>query len=303
MDKALSNAARERIESPLTAARIVELGFSPVKGNFDAAHLREVNRYIFQDLPGAGITDVTPGGYRPPTPAGEDWLKIRILETKEGIFTAAYSKMDDESQQRLDETLAQIDINKFRELSTEVFCDTISDLYAELDYIHPFNDGNTRTLTTFTRQIARECGFELDWQRIYKDAASRDALYIARDLSVNELAAPHTQHPNTVRYLHETHAQLKTNRKLPDLLRDAVSRTQEQYLALPHIDKMANLLAKNNPVGEHVRHEELVDKFKSQLGKLFEQGNEISRSEVERYEAHLHSGREVSREMDLEHER
>lgn len=38
----------------------------------------------------------------------------------------------------------------------------ISKLMGELYYIHPFRDGNTRSLTQFTKHIAREAGITID---------------------------------------------------------------------------------------------------------------------------------------------
>ncbi len=32
-----------------------------------------------------------------------------------------------------------------------------------LDYLHPCSEGNSCTLRTFTRQLAREAGFDLNW--------------------------------------------------------------------------------------------------------------------------------------------
>lgn len=305
MDKILSQAARDRKETFATAQRIYELALFPVKGNFDAAHLREVNRRIFQDLPNAGFTDVTPGAYRPELPKGEDWIKNRVLETAKGVFTAAYSNMDEQSQKRLDKALEQVDIPKFHEMSDEEFSKTITHLYAELDYIHPFKDGNSRTLREFTSQIANESGFELDWQRFDRSPADRDALYVARDLSVNALAAPHIQSDYTMQRVLETHAKLKTNRNLHELMRDAVSRIRDvkEYLAKPHIDKLAHLLAENNPSGDNLSRDALVEKFKLGLGTLFQQGKEISPLRVEEYQVNSHAKSEQSPQKSFEVER
>lgn len=59
------SSERERLEADLTFKRIGELFFEPVRGTFDAAHLKEINRRIFQDLPGLGFDDVTSGEFRP----------------------------------------------------------------------------------------------------------------------------------------------------------------------------------------------------------------------------------------------
>ncbi len=80
-DKGLSPAEREQVEMRHTYWRIIELELKPVAGQFDAVHLKEVNRRIFQDLPAAGFSDVSPGEYRPPVPAGTAWLKHRVLST------------------------------------------------------------------------------------------------------------------------------------------------------------------------------------------------------------------------------
>jgi hypothetical protein len=53
--------------------------------------------------------------------------------------------------------------------------------------------------------------------------------YIARDLSVNELAKPRVQHENTI--LH-TQDRLDGNRALPDLLRDAVRPSRDTGLSV-----------------------------------------------------------------------
>ena len=213
---------REQIEADYTFKRVVELELDPVRGNFDVAHLKEINRRIFQDLPGAGFDDVTPGEFRPPVPEGKDWMKNRGLSTVEGVFYVAYSRMDEAAQGRLEKTLEGAKPDKLRGLKTAEFTASIANLYADLDYVHPFSDGNSRTLRTFTKQLANEAGYELDWERFGRSAADRDLLYIARDRSVNELAKPHIQHEQSMRKIIHSVDRLEGNRDLPNLLRDAV---------------------------------------------------------------------------------
>lgn len=66
----------------------------------------------------------------------------------------------------------------------------IAQTYARLDYLHPFREGNSRTLRTFTEQLARENGRQLDWGTTNVTPQSRDALYIARDMAVIPLRYP-----------------------------------------------------------------------------------------------------------------
>ena len=219
---ALTAEQRQQLEADHTFKRVVELELEPVHGNFDAAHLKEVNRRIFQDLPGAGFDDVTPGEFRKPVADGLDWMKQRGLSTVDGSFYVAYSRMDDAVTARLDKALEAANPDELNGLKTPEFTARIANIYAELDYVHPFSDGNSRTLRTFTKQLAKESGYELDWERFGRNDVGRDLLYIARDRSVNERAKPHVQHENTMRKILHTEDRLEGNRALPDLLRDAV---------------------------------------------------------------------------------
>lgn len=213
---------REKLEADYTFRRIVELELDPVKGDFDVAHLKEVNRRIFQDLPAAGFDDVTPGEFRPPVPDGKDWMKNRGLSTVDGAFYVAYSRMDEKAYARLDKVLETIKPSELRGLKTEEFTARLANAYAEMDYVHPFSDGNSRTLRTFTKQLANEAGYELEWERFSRSPVGRDLLYIARDRSVNKLAKPHVQQEQSMRKITHTTDRLEGNRDLPDLLRDAV---------------------------------------------------------------------------------
>lgn len=156
---------RERLEGTFTAHRIFELRLDPVRGSFDAAHLREINRRIFQDLPELGFSDVTPGVYRRPTPPGNDWVKYRALESRGVTLAVAYSTMDRHAISRLEAALASANPASLGRLKTADFTYAMGKLYAELDYVHPFSDGNSRTLRAFTRQLGEEAGYSIDWER------------------------------------------------------------------------------------------------------------------------------------------
>ena len=220
--KPLTPKQRQALEATHTWQRIVELRLDPVIGSFDAAHLKEINRLIFQDLPGLGFVDITPGEYRPAVTPGKDWIKSRHLESIGITSNVAYSPMDKAVQSRLEEVLERVNPAEFSSLKTTEFTLVIGKLYVEVDYIHPFIDGNSRTLREFTRQLAEASGYTLDWSQFDKSPAGRDVLYVARDLSVNKLALPNIQNLVTKRDVMLSMDQLEGNRELPDLIRDAV---------------------------------------------------------------------------------
>lgn len=176
---------RERqahVEGALTFARIAELQLDPVKGNYDAEHLKEVHRRIFQDLPHHG-----PGQYRPPAPAH---IKTRSLESQAYRYQVPYAphKDIDSGLRRVLDAFGGPD--SLKGLNADQFSARVADLYADLDYLHPFREGNSRTLRAFTSQMAQDAGHTLDWGATNANAGSRDRLYIARDKDVLVRAYP-----------------------------------------------------------------------------------------------------------------
>jgi len=164
-------------EGALTFARIRQLQLDPVVGTFDAAHLREVHRRIFQDLP-----HHNPGEYRSDAPSHG---KERRLES-EPIFPhrveyALRSEVDARLGAVLDELRGG---ETLKGLSTPDFAVAMAKLYGDLDHLHPFKEGNSRTLRTFTKQLAEHTGHSLDWSTTNANAVMRDALYKARDVEV-----------------------------------------------------------------------------------------------------------------------
>jgi cell filamentation protein len=172
----------EQNEAALSFARIVELERKPVEGKFDAAHLREVHRRIFQDL-----THHAAGEYRPDAPAH---IKNRQPEQsgyRYHVRCALRSQVDAGVEKVLSELGGP---DGLRGLPAERFSERMAMLYGDLDYLHPFREGNSRTLRSFTRQLGREAGYELDWNAMSAGPAERDRLYIARDKEVLLRAYP-----------------------------------------------------------------------------------------------------------------
>lgn len=169
-------------EALLTATRQAELVLDPVRGEFDIAHLREVHRRIFQDLPHHG-----PGEFRPEAPGH---FKHRVLEDSRTTVLVPYA-LRSETDRMLGPTLEALKggaaLQGFDLLEMS---EAVAQTYARLDYLHPFREGNSRTLRTFTEQLARENGYRLDWGTTNANATTRDQLYLARDLAVIQIRNP-----------------------------------------------------------------------------------------------------------------
>jgi cell filamentation protein len=206
----------------------MELRESPVVGDYDLAHLREIHRRIFQDLPEAGIESVEPGSLRPPVvPADQDWVKERRLESIHAVSYPVYSSMDAGALQRLHAVLDAISVTCLAALSEDAFTKALGDLYAAIDYIHPFRDGNSRTLREFTAQLARDAGYTLAWET-FNTLHGRDVLYIARDISVNKLAFDAIRDPRARRCAQYTLDIYEHNKDITELLPEAITRMRAE---------------------------------------------------------------------------
>lgn len=166
-------------EAFLTAARQTQLVLSPVSGEFDVAHL---HRRIFQDLPHHG-----PSEFRPDA---SGHFKSRVLEATNARIVVPYA-LRPETDRLLGPTLDALQGGKaLRGFDHLEMSEALAQTYARLDYLHPFREGNSRTLRTFTEQLARENGHSLDWGTTNVTPRSRDALYVARDMAVIQLRYP-----------------------------------------------------------------------------------------------------------------
>jgi cell filamentation protein len=69
-------------------------------------------------------------------------------------------------------------------LSQQDFAKRAAHFYGELDAVHPFREGNSRTLRLFFSGLAKGAGLELDWRILAADEDGRRSLYAARDRAV-----------------------------------------------------------------------------------------------------------------------
>ncbi|WP_051979398.1 Fic/DOC family protein [Edaphobacter aggregans] len=74
--------------------------------------------------------------------------------------------------------------NYLKDLPVEQFAKRLAHFYGEIDAVHPYRDGNSRTLRLFTTDLAKEAGHSLDWDRTLHTDADRNKLFQARDLAV-----------------------------------------------------------------------------------------------------------------------
>ncbi|MFC0308786.1 Fic family protein [Gallibacterium trehalosifermentans] len=195
--------------------RIRELSNTPIKGKFNLTHLTKINAYIFQDS-----SDIA-GKFRDEVIHGKHWQKERNYKGF-GKILVSYSRMTTEDILTLKKLLNSIDMNKLKRLNKADFAKEITNLYQQLDYIHPFPDGNSRTLREFTRLLSEECGYKLDWSK-----AKQNELYLGRDYEVNNIAIAKSTDPTLVERLQDENKAIlahKQYKPLQSLISDLLTK-------------------------------------------------------------------------------
>jgi len=117
-------------------------------GSFDYQHLKAVHRHLFQDLYGW---------------AGQERTVNIAKESGPFAITGFIRPEADKVFARLKND------NYFRGLDYNTFCDMAADYYADINALHPFRDGNGRTLNAFMSQLAHRAGYDLCWSKTTKD--------------------------------------------------------------------------------------------------------------------------------------
>ena len=180
-------------------ARISEIDQLTLPESVSSEYIKKLNAYIFQDMKELGI-DYPAGKFREPSKSDDLNLSYRPLSTGDGFYCMR-SFLDKGAVEKFNETLKDLSVENLKKLTTKEFIKSISDLYARLDYTHPFVDGNSRTFRTFTKQVANSAGFLLDWDKTASSDRYRDALYCARGICANNLALSDPLQANFKEYI------------------------------------------------------------------------------------------------------
>jgi cell filamentation protein len=130
-----------RAEAALTASRLYDLQRGHLPGRYDLEHLRSFHRVIFGDVyDWAGeLRTVTIGR------GGLFCLPHQLVPVGEEVFGR----------------LARD--HHLRGLDRSTFVGRLAELLAEINFLHPFREGNGRTQRAFVAQLARDAGYRTRW--------------------------------------------------------------------------------------------------------------------------------------------
>lgn len=136
------------IEADISAARQTELMEQPVPGRFTGNHLCQIHRKLLGDIyPFAGRfrrEDIAKGETR--------FLAHADIPTKLSLLLSQLHKE-----------------NLLSGMEYPLLIERSAYYMAELNYIHPFREGNGRTIREFIRILLLRDGYRVDWSRVSVD--------------------------------------------------------------------------------------------------------------------------------------
>lgn len=131
-------------ELTASLARVAELERQPMEGDFDLRHLCAVHRRIFGDV--------------------YDWAgMIRTVDIAKGMYFCRSDVIESESR-RVFGAIARD--SYLTGLSRDTFVVKLADHWGEVNALHPFREGNTRTQRVFFQQLAHVAGWPIDWAKL-----------------------------------------------------------------------------------------------------------------------------------------
>ena len=135
------NKKLEEIERKIVLAKLYELRQNHQIGNFDMNHFVGIHKFLFEDIyPFAGL-----------------FRNENIA--KRNFSFAEWEYIEDELRKLLNQLKEE---NYLQNLDKDMFVKRLSYYMAELNVLHPFREGNGRTIREFIRQLAYKNGYVLN---------------------------------------------------------------------------------------------------------------------------------------------
>ncbi len=143
-------------EKEITTKKLIELYLNPIQGNFDSKHLCKIHKFIFEDI-----------YYF----AGE-FRNVNMGKT----HTASFSDYN-QIEEKLNELLNNIDSKIINiAYSDFLYAEALARVYHLLIDIHPFREGNGRTIREFMREYVEaknyyfnDIAYHLDFTKMDRD--------------------------------------------------------------------------------------------------------------------------------------
>ena len=135
------------LEAQITFAKAVMLDAEPIEGKFDFHHYKQIHQFLFCDL--------------------YDWagqIRTTDISKKRTNFLRAQDISDVATR-----CFAKVEQGFLDNLSFDAFASRVAELYHDINYIHPFREGNGRTQRIYFTQLIRAYGYDINFSEVDTD--------------------------------------------------------------------------------------------------------------------------------------
>ncbi|QHE73041.1 Fic/DOC family protein [Rhodococcus sp. WAY2] len=196
-----------RYEEQASLLRMTELNRTPIEGKFDYDHFKAIHRALFQDVyEWAGQERVGPDQQM--VKSGPDVVHFAPGDPNApmvnyGYYPGVGDQIREAAERQFRKLAAE---NLLRGRGRAEFVAGLADHWGEINTIHSFREGNTRTQFVFFSELSRQAGYELDvaqfaehaplrtefvWARFYNQATTKtDRLKAVLDQALTEIVPP-----------------------------------------------------------------------------------------------------------------
>ncbi len=139
-----SNKKLEKAEKMIVLAKLYDLRQNKIVGNFDKTHFINIHKYLFEDI----------------YPFAGEFRKENIA--KDSFSFAEWEFIESE----LDRLLMKLKDEDFLGgLNKEDLAKKLAYYMSELNVLHPFREGNGRTIREFIRELAYKNKYIIDYSK------------------------------------------------------------------------------------------------------------------------------------------
>jgi cell filamentation protein len=130
-----------QLEAQITFAKSALLEKTPIDGNLDFEHYKRIHEFLFSDL--------------------YEWAgKVRTVEISKKRTKFIESRLVESSAERI---FSRLKNGTFCNLSLDDFARETALFYNDVNYLHPFREGNGRCERVYFTQFIRHFGYDINF--------------------------------------------------------------------------------------------------------------------------------------------
>ncbi len=154
------------VERDITYCKSLILEQTSIDGDFNYLHLKKIHHFLFDE-----IYDF----------AGKDRFELGIEYFGKGNSKFILASDIPKWEKIIFDELSKK--NYLLDLESKIFIKEITSLFADINALHPFREGNGRVQRIFVNQLAKKAGYFIDFSKV----SQLESVLSAKDAMVNNL--------------------------------------------------------------------------------------------------------------------